>query len=612
MPAARKRTIPSIAEILQQLRCLPETVRMVWQAAGVWILLWALSLVVLGVTPGLLALQSRDLIDAITGSLDSGRVDPTVFAWQAGLFALIFVLNEVFKRLLAWAKLNQSERIRDHLTSLIHSQSLRLDMFYYDSPRYYDLLHRARVDAVNRPVVMLENAGSLVRYAITFFSLAGILMSYAAWLPFAIILGALPSLLIIFHHTRELYFWKQKNTSRERLQKYFDWVLSLRQAAEELRVFQLGGYFQDAYSSLRTSLRDEHLRLQRSKLAGELLSVFLSLGAAGLVMVWILVEVLNGRAGLGDLALFYQVYNQGQQIVGASMASVSDFLGNLMYLGNLFEFLELEPTIRNRAEGEQVDLPEGKVGYQFSNVTFIYPDSKNPALHDFSLVLNPGEITAIVGENGAGKTTLLKLLCRFYDPEEGSVLLNGTDLREYDPEDLYSIVSVLFQVPVRYHTTAHDNIHFGDLALENGGTEVERASMLAGSHEFIKRFPQGYQTILGKWFGGAELSGGEWQRLALARAFLRNAPVLLLDEPTSDLDSWAEMDWFERFRQLAEGRTSVIITHRFTTAMQADIIHVMKEGRIVESGTHRSLMEQDGLYASSWKAQMREAERAGG
>jgi ATP-binding cassette subfamily B protein len=221
------------------------------------------------------------------------------------------------------------------------------------------------------------------------------------------------------------------------------------------------------------------------------------------------------------------------------------------------------------------------------------------------LTVPAGQIVAIVGANGAGKSTLLKLLCRFYDPEAGLIDLDGFDIRHLSLDELHRQITVLFQLPVFYHATAGQNIAIGDLKASPSAVEVEAAARGAGAHQFIARLPRGYDTLLGKWFAdGAELSGGEWQRIALARAFLRQAPIVVLDEPTSFMDSWAEARWLARFRTLVEGRTAIIITHRFTTAMQADMIHVMDEGQIVESGSHAELLAQAGLYAQSWRTQI--------
>jgi ATP-binding cassette subfamily B protein len=270
----------------------------------------------------------------------------------------------------------------------------------------------------------------------------------------------------------------------------------------------------------------------------------------------------------------------------------------------LFEFLQLPPQVRN-AKSPVIQRPVLTEEICFNEISFRYPNSDRRVLQDFKLVIPAGHVVALVGANGAGKSTLLKLLCRFYDPEAGRITFDGRDIRDLPLEELRRMMTVLFQWPVPYQASAAQNIAFGDVSATCGWTELEFAARCAGAHEVVAKLPQGYDTVLGKWFeNGVELSVGEWQRLALARAFYRRAEILILDEPTSALDSWAEADWFDRFRSLARGRTAIVITHRFTIARRADMIHVMDAGRIVESGKHDDLLAQGGLYARSWAAQI--------
>jgi ATP-binding cassette subfamily B protein len=318
-------------------------------------------------------------------------------------------------------------------------------------------------------------------------------------------------------------------------------------------------------------------------------------------MLW---RTFEGQLTLGDLALFYQAFTQGQGLLRSLLGNVGRIYENVLFLGNLFEFLDMQPQI--------VDPPHPKPapttlqeGIRFRQVTFSYPGSERKVLEDFNFDIPAGKVVAIVGANGAGKTTLVKLLCRLYDPQSGSIQLDGTDLCELRVKQVRRLITVLFQFPAPYFTSAAENIRLGDLAAAPDRGAIESAARSAGAHEFITRLPRGYDTPLGKWFaGGAELSGGEWQRLALARAFLRRAQIMILDEPTSFMDSWAEVDWFDRFRELAVGRTAIFITHRLLIAKRADIIHVMDKGRIVESGSHDELLAQGGRYAQSWVAQV--------
>jgi ATP-binding cassette, subfamily B, bacterial len=308
---------------------------------------------------------------------------------------------------------------------------------------------------------------------------------------------------------------------------------------------------------------------------------------------------------LGDLALFYQAFYQGQSLMRTLLGNAGQIYANSLFLGNLFEFLGLEPHVVS----PPYPIPAPSVikeGIRFEQITFRYPGSERIALQDFNLTIPAGQVVAIVGANGAGKSTLVKLLCRFYDPEAGLITLDGIDLRAISLEELRRLITVLFQWPVPYHATASQNIAIGDVHAAPSAVEIEAAARGAGAHEVIARLPREYDTLLGRWFAdGTELSGGEWQRIALARAFLRQAQIIVLDEPTSFMDSWAEAEWLERFRALVHGRTALIITHRFTTAMRADVIHVMQNGQIVESGSHDELLARGGLYAQSWAAQMR-------
>jgi ATP-binding cassette subfamily B protein len=351
-------------------------------------------------------------------------------------------------------------------------------------------------------------------------------------------------------------------------------------------------------------LRGERLHLTRRQGLAELAASLIALLIVGAALGWMVWKALHGLVTLGELALIYAAFNQGQGLMRTLLENAGQLYGNSLFLGNLYEVLALQPVIADGLQRKE----QVKVGIEFKGVSFSYPDASGKALDDFTMTIPKGKIVAIVGPNGAGKSTLLKLLCRFYDPDSGEIQIDGLNLKEIAVDDLRRMITVLFQQPFHYNTTVQENVLYGDLNRQPSALEINEAIEAAGAEEIVTRLPEKEQTLLGRWFaGGTELSVGEWQRIALARAFLRRAPIIILDEPTSALDPWAEADWLERFRKLAAGRTSIIITHRFTTAMHADVIHVMDHGRIVESGSHQRLLEQSGLYAESWSRQISSA-----
>jgi ATP-binding cassette subfamily B protein len=498
----------------------------------------------------------------------------------------------------------QAELLQDHITSLIHEKSVAVDLAFYELSDYYDHLHRARAEARYRPVALLGNLGALLQNSITLVAMGAILITLGPWLALALLVSTLPAFYVVLHYALAEYQWRQRTTADDRRAWYYDWIMTTADAAAEIRLFGLGKHFQSHYQGLRRRLRGERLHLTRQQGLAELAATVIALLIIGAALGWMMWKASRGLITLGELALICVAFNQGQGLMRTLLENAGQLYGNSLFLGNLFEFLALQPTV---CTGGPSGPPLRAIQDDliFNNVSFTYPDAPNKALDNFQMTIPSGKIVAIVGPNGAGKSTLLKLLCRFYDPDNGSITIDGRDLKDFATDDLRRSITVLFQQPFHYNSTVRENILYGDLNLEATDAEIAAAVRAAGAEDIVARLPAKSQTLLGRWFaGGTELSVGEWQRIALARAFLRRAPIIILDEPTSALDPWAEADWLERFRQLALGRTSIIITHRFTTAMHADMIHVMDRGRIVESGSHHCLIEQSGLYAQSWSRQM--------
>lgn len=521
----------------------------------------------------------------------------------------VILLTELFKNAVEWVHTAQAQFVQDYLCALIHDKSTAVDLAFYETPEHFDRLHRAHKDTSHRPVLLLENLGSLFQNGITLLSMGVILLPYGAWLPVGLVLSTFPALYVVLRFNRQYHHWWEQTTSDWRRIDYYDTILTQSEFATELRLFDLGPYFRSAYQALRRKLRTQGLVLTRKRVLAQLGAGTIGILIFGCAMAWIGWRVLHGLATLGDLALFYQAFDRGQTLMRTMLQNVGRIYSHSLFLGNLFDFLALEPQVVDPPAPTSVPSSL-QHGITFRQVTFRYPGSESSALRDFNLTVPVGQIVAIVGANGAGKSTLVKLLCRFYDIEAGHITLDGIDIREFSLRELRRHITVLFQKPVSYQATASENIAVGDLAQASVDHALQAAARGAGAHEIIARLPRGYDTALGKWFaGGTELSGGEWQRMALARAFFRKSPIVILDEPTSAMDSWAEAEWLARLRELVQDQTAIFITHRFTTAMQADMIHVMDRGQVVESGSHADLMAQGGLYAQSWRAQMRAASR---
>ena len=328
----------------------------------------------------------------------------------------------------------------------------------------------------------------------------------------------------------------------------------------------------------------------------------------GVALAWMAYRTMQGLITLGELALFYQAFHQGQRLMRSLLQNVGQVYSNILFLSHLFEFLDLEPRIIDPLQPRKMPASLEN-GIDFRGVSFRYPDSERFALRDFNLFIPAGHRVAIVGANGVGKSTLIKLICRLYDPQQGQIELDGVDLRDFSIRQLRKSITVLLQEPVRYNETVTENIRLGDVTADPDPAQLARAVESAGAGEIIDSLPRRYDSLLGKWFmDGSELSLGEWKRICLARTFFRQASVILLDEPTGGMDSWSEAEWMDRFLETARGKTAVIITHRFTTAMKADSIHVMDRGRIMESGDHDQLLAREGLYARSWRRQRRESQ----
>ena len=603
--------MPHPLAILRALRFdyVRRALALVWESSRGWTVTWAVLLVIQGLLPAVTVWLTKLLVDGLAGAAGDGLSPENLrmaLVPAAGM-ATVLLLQQILGSLSEYVNAGQGDLVRDHIKGLLHAKSISADYAVFESAEFYNRLEQANSQATTHSLALLQNIGTVVQSGITFVSIGALLLRFSPWLPLVLLVSTLPALYIVVRYNRIQHDWWQATTPDRRWADYFDLLVTNRGTAAEMRAYHIGPHFADRHQEVRTRLRKDRLGLMRRQIAAKLGAGALALAITGAAMVWMVYRVVGGTATLGDMAFFYQAFSQGQGLLRALLSSMGQIHTSALFLEHLFAFLDRQMVVTTPPDPLPMPVTL-REGVEFRNVTFRYPGADRPALEDFSLALEAGKTTAIVGANGAGKSTLTKLLMRLYDPEAGAVLFDGVDLRRFDLDEVRRHVSIMFQFPINYQATAAGNIALGRRPGEVSAAEIEAAARGAGAHDVISRLPQGYDTMLGRLFGDShDLSGGEWQRVALARAFLRRAPIVVLDEPTSFMDSWAENEWLQRFRRLVAGRTALIITHRFTTAMQADVIHVMEHGQVIETGDHASLLEAGGRYAQSWQAQTRVA-----
>ena len=590
---------------IQRVLRIERALQFVWNSGPRWTIVTVALLMVRGMLPLLALYVMKLIVDTAISGLEAPDKEVAfrqmlLLIGLASVIALADALCRVIAEIVSEV---QTQVVADHMFDILHAKSIEVDLEYYENPQYYDTLHRAQSDAPYRPPRIVNGLVQIAQNCISLLAMFGLLFSFHWGVVIVLFAATIPGVIVHIKHADQMYRWRRQRTLTERRADYFDSVLVDGSCAKEIRLFDLGTFFRDRFRDLRQQLRRERLAIAtRHSIVALATEVSATLAVFG-SYAFIAHRAMQGIITPGDLIMYYQAFSRGQSFFREMLNGLASLYEDNLFLSNFYEFLDLKPKIVEPSHSKPIPCPM-KVGMRFDRVSFQYATGTKKVLEDITFSIQPGEMVALVGENGAGKTTLIKLLCRLYDPTDGNITLDGTDLRDFETAAFRRQISVIFQDYVHYNLTARENIWVGNINIPPDDEKVLAAARHAGANTVITALPYGYETILGNRFEeGQELSIGEWQKIALARAFLRDAQVIILDEPTSALDAKAEYEVFTILRQLAEGRSVILISHRFSTVRMADCIYVLEDGKIIESGTHDRLIHDGGKYARLFEIQ---------
>ncbi len=600
--AAISKTAPRWRERLQALRNIPPVLSMVWEAAPKVIV----ASVTLRVTTALLPLAvlkvTQVIIDDVYNLTARHKALPHYFWWLVALEFGLASLAAILVRLINFCDVVLADKYSRHISTKIMEHASRLDLMSFEDPSFYDRMERARVQGTDR-IVLIQATGLLIQQLVTTVSLAAGIVFFSPWILIALVACVVPAFLGETHFAFMGYSLNFRQTPAKREMEYLRVLGGSKESAKELKLFGLAPFLVGRYAKLSNELHAQTVGLAKRKLmVGGLLSLLGTLGYYG-SYAFVIYETVVGALTIGSLYFLTGAIAGASTNIQAVFATFSTIADQALFVTDLLDFFAMKPTVSSKPNALPVPRPILE-GFEFRNVSFTYPGHTRMVLSDVSFHLKRGERLALVGENGQGKTTIVKLLTRLYDPTAGQILLDGVDLREYDLEDLWRETGVIFQDFMRYDMTAAENIAMGKIEERENTFRVRSAAQKSLAEQVIRKLPKSYEQILGRRFeGGVDLSGGEWQKMALARAYLRDAQLLILDEPTAALDAKSEHEVFQRFAELTHGKMALLISHRFSTVKMADRILVLEQGQIAEQGDHEELLLRGGRYAEMFELQ---------
>lgn len=601
--AHREASPPSRwSDRLRALGNIPPLFRMVWKSAP-RVVMWSLSFrVIAALLPVAMLAVTKFIIDSIYNLTSRHQALPASFWWFVGLQFGLACLATILARLVDFCDSVLADKYTRYISTQIMEHASRLDLASYEDYVFYERLDRARVQGTDR-VAMIQSSGRLVQEVIMTASLAASIMFFSPWVLLALIVCVVPAFLGETHFAFLGYSLNFNQTPAKRTMEYLRVLGGSKESAKELKLFGLRTYLVKRYTHLSNELHRQTVALAKRKLiVGALLTLLGTLGYYG-TYAYVIYETVIGVVSLGTLTFLAGAIAGASTNIQAIFTTFSGIADQALFLTDLLEFFGVRPKIVSKPNALPAPRPITQ-GFEFREVSFSYPGNPRPVLNRINFRLGPRERIALVGENGQGKTTIVKLLTRLYDVTSGQILLDGVDIREYDIEDLWKEVGVIFQDFMRYDMTAAENIAIGRIEELNNPFRIRAAALKSLADEVIHQLPNKYDQVLGCRFeGGLELSGGQWQKIALGRAYLRDAQVLILDEPTAALDARSEHEVFQRFAELTANKMSLLISHRFSTVRMADRILVLEGGKIAEQGSHAELLKSAGRYAEMFELQ---------